>query len=76
MTQQVHVNSIGLPWQVGDSSDHTPLSRHSLVSYPMSLYPSLQLYVAMDPTVFPVTVITPLLRDVSVSHLTIIPAAK
>ena len=42
-----------LPSHVGAFPDHDPPSSHILVSDPLNAYPSLQLYVAIEPILVP-----------------------
>ena len=51
---------MSLPWQIGSFPDHSPPSWHILFSSPSSLYPSMQLYVALDPGFIPSSCTLPL----------------
>ena len=45
--------------QTGSAPDHSPVSKHLLISSPSRLKPSSQLYVANEPMVVPVSSTSP-----------------
>ena len=69
-TQMFHYYClVDIRLHVGASPLHSPVTRHSLVSSPTSLNPYLHLYVALSPTLLPVSLTEPYLGSSRSGHV-------